>query len=119
MLSQWVRTATHEQVKEIPLLAPQYGRTGLAARWYRTDLALAGLRLPVVVVRGEHDRIAAWDWSDRLAGLAHGRLVTIDGGAHMVPLTHPDAVAAGVTEVVSAAADVCTGKDPGTSSESN
>jgi pimeloyl-ACP methyl ester carboxylesterase len=108
MLSQWIRTATHEQIKEVFVLAPQYYRTGVGSmvrgmdemRSYRTDLALSGVRVPVLVVRGERDRIAAQDWSLRLADLALGRLVTIDGGAHMVPLTHPDAVAAAVTELV-------------------
>lgn len=108
MLAQWLRTATHERLGEIPVLAPQYRRTGAVAilrgmdavRSYRTDSVIARLDLPVVILRGSHDRIAPHDWSSRLADLAGGRLDTVDGAAHMVPLTHPEAVVEAVRHVV-------------------
>lgn len=114
MLAQWLRTATHERLGEIPVLAPQYRRTGAVAilrgmdavRRYRTDSVIARLDLPVVVLRGSHDRIAPHDWSSRLADLARGRLETVDGAAHMVPLTHPEAIAEAVRGVVAKASNL-------------
>ncbi len=105
MVAQWVRTARHERPWEAPALVPQYTRTGTvsmlrgmdALRRYRTDRALAGLDVPVEVVRGEHDRIAPQDWCEQLVGPA--RVTTVPGAAHMVPLTHPGAVADAVRRV--------------------
>ena len=90
---------------------PQYRHTAAptmvcgmdAMCWYRTDQALASLHIPVVVLRGAGDRIASQDWLARLSGLALGSLQVVGGAAHMVPLTHPDAVAAALREVASAA----------------
>jgi len=111
ILGQWLRTAPHEHLWEVPVLMPQYRRTGAATmvrgmdamRWYRTDRALAGLAMPVVVLRGARDQIAPQDWSARLCAVARGRLKVVGGAAHMLPLTHPDAVVAAVREVASAA----------------
>ena len=110
MLAQWARTAAHERLREIPVLVPQYRRTGPTAmargmnavRGYRTDVALATLRVPVAVLRGSGDRIAPDDWSSGLADVTGGRAVTVDGAAHMVPLTHPDAVVRTVIDIASA-----------------
>lgn len=110
MLGRWLRTASHEGLREVPVLMPQYLHTGAATmvrgmdamRWFRTDQALARLDMPVVVVRGERDRIAPQDWSARLSAVARGHLQIVGGAAHMVPLTHPDAVVAAVREVTSA-----------------
>ena len=66
-----------------------------AARRYRTDHALAGLHVPLVVVRGEHDRIAPLDWCRTLTA----DVTTVAGAGHMVPLTHPQAVADAVRRV--------------------
>ena len=118
MLGQWLRTASHERLREVPVLLPQYRRTGAATmvrgmdamRWYRTDHALARLDIPVVLLRGARDRIASQDWSARLSAIARGRLQVVGGAAHMVPLTHPDAVVAAMREVASAAST--TGPGP-------
>jgi len=112
MLGQWVRTAVQERLWQIPLLVPQYRETGLPTmlrgmdtfRWYRTDHAVARLAVPVAVVRGEQDRIAADAWSSRLADAARTDLTTVDGAAHMLPLTHPDAVVEAVRDVMTRAA---------------
>jgi pimeloyl-ACP methyl ester carboxylesterase len=111
MLAQWARTATHEHLRELPVLLPQYRRTGPvtmargmdAVRGYRTDITLAMHDIPVAVVRGGRDRIARADWSSRLADVTGGRVTTVDGAAHMLPLTHPDAVVRTVNDIVSAA----------------
>jgi len=80
MLSQWIRTAAHEHLWEAPLLLPQYRKTGVmtmlrgmnAVRRYRSDLGLAQIPLPVVVLRGALDRIAVQDWCQRLAERRRG-----------------------------------------------
>lgn len=104
MLAQWARTATHERFSEAAVLVPQYRRTGPlsmvrgmdAIRHFRTDVALTGLGVPVEIVRGHTDRIASRQWSSALRRIADGRLTTVHGAAHMLPLTHPSAVAAAV-----------------------
>jgi pimeloyl-ACP methyl ester carboxylesterase len=101
MLGQWLRTAAHERLWELPVLAPQYRRTGVSAmvrgmnavRGYRTDEGLARLAVPVQVIRGEHDRIAPADWCRVLAKSGSGAMTSVAGAAHMVPLTHPQVVA--------------------------
>ena len=111
MLGQWVRTATHERPGEATVLLPQYARTGVgsmlrgmdAVRRHRTDHALRGLDVPVEVVRGERDRIAPADWCARLAAEGGGTVTTVGGAGHMVPLTHPEAVAAAVRRVAAQA----------------
>ena len=112
MLGQWARTASHERPSEAAALVPQYRRTGIlsmlrgmdAMRHFRTDLALSRLDGPVEIVRGENDRIASREWSSVLRRVSNGRLTTIQGAAHMVPLTHPTAVAAAVDSVSSPSA---------------
>lgn len=112
MLAQWVRTASHERFSEAAVLVPQYRRTGPvsmvrgmdAVRHFRTDVALTGIGLPVEIVRGHADRIASRQWSAALRRIAGGRLTTVHGAAHMVPLTHPAAVAAAVARARTATA---------------
>jgi pimeloyl-ACP methyl ester carboxylesterase len=107
MLRQWARTAAHERVSEAPILARQYWRTGPvsmlrgmnAVRRFRTDLALQSLTLPVEIIRGHKDRIATQDWSSELGRTSHGHLTTIDGAAHMIPLTHPEVIVAAVNRI--------------------
>ena len=100
---RWLRTAVHERPGQIPVLARDYHRTGLAdmsramdvARRHRIDHLLPGVACPVLVVRGRHDRISPADWVATLAALApQGQAATLPAGAHMVPITHPAALAA-------------------------
>lgn len=107
MLNQWFHAAGRERLWEATVLAPQYRRTGLismlrgmdAVRRYRTDLALSRVTLPVELLRGDKDRIASQEWSSTLRRASNGRLTSIEGAAHMVPLTHPAAVVAAVHRV--------------------
>lgn len=106
MLGQWTRTAVHERPWEGPELVPQYARTGVAGmvrgmtaiRLYRTDHAIERLQAPVLALRGETDRIADSAWLDAL-GRAGSGVVTVPGGAHMLPLTHPDVVVSAIRQV--------------------
>lgn len=116
LVARWLATARHERPGQIPALARQYTHTGVpsllrnlgVARHDRVDRTLATTECPVLVVRGLHDHIAPTDWCDLLAavpgpsGRAHpaSRAVTLPGGGHMVPWSHPDALAAEVARFV-------------------
>lgn len=106
IVRRWLRTAAHETPLQLPLLVRAYARTGLvsmargmeAARRHRLDRVLAGVRCPVLVVRGREDAICPSAWTAALAAAAPlGRSETLPSGAHMVPLTHPEELAASVT----------------------
>jgi pimeloyl-ACP methyl ester carboxylesterase len=106
-IGRWLRAARHERWWEAGELAPQYRRTGF--RWmllamhrlrrHRVDVVLPDLAREVLVVRGSRDRIAPEGWCARLAALASGSMTVIPRGGHMVPLTHPRAVADAIEEV--------------------
>ncbi|HYF74196.1 MAG TPA: alpha/beta hydrolase [Nocardioides sp.] len=94
----WLRTAAHEDPRQVPLLLRQYRRTTLRSMLTTMDAArrddlrrtLSLVTAPVVLVRGAQDRIARPDWLATLAGTGPGRsVVEVPAGAHMVPLTHP------------------------------
>jgi pimeloyl-ACP methyl ester carboxylesterase len=102
LMSRWLRTAVWEQPRQIPLLLRDYRRTGLpamargmnAARTDRVDRVLPAVDAPVLVLRGPHDHISPRRWTLDLATAApHGQAETLRAGAHMVPFTHPDALA--------------------------
>jgi len=103
LAAQWLRTAVHEPLRTMPAVVAQWWRTGprAMAALFRTaapdriDRRLAHVQVPVVVVRGTHDRLCPHDWAVRVATAApRGRLVEIEGAAHMTPQTHPAEVAA-------------------------
>jgi pimeloyl-ACP methyl ester carboxylesterase len=107
LAGRWLRTAAYERPWQVRLLVRSYARTGLgsmgaameAARHDDIRRAVRAAAVPVLVVRGRHDRLCPDDWSDALA--AHGgpgsRAVTLARGAHMVPLTDPGAVTSAVS----------------------
>lgn len=96
LAQRWLRTAAHEDPRQLPVLLRQYADTGLqvmaramaAARLDPIQDVLAAVECPVLVVRGAHDRICPEDWAASL-----GRCETLTGGGHMVPWTHGRAVA--------------------------
>lgn len=80
-------------------------------RWYLAELRrmlphrladrLAGVDVPVLVVRGEHDHVAPPAWVAHLAAVApHGSAVTVPGAAHAAMHTHAREVADLVLEHV-------------------
>lgn len=109
LAARWLRTAVHERPGEIPVLVPQYLRTGFVSmargmntiRTFRTDLALARTGVPVTIVRGGNDRITPDDWCRHLADAAGGPgyVVTVPDAAHMVPITHPVAVVEAIVDL--------------------
>lgn len=61
----------------------------------RIEAKLPLLRMPVLVLRGEHDPIAPQRWIEQLARLApDGALAVIPGAGHAVNYSAPDALAA-------------------------
>ncbi|GAA4542361.1 alpha/beta hydrolase [Pseudonocardia xishanensis] len=114
LAARWLRTSVHERPAQVPLLVRDYARTGPtamvrtmgAARRHRIETALVGVSCPVLVLRGPRDRISPADWTDTLARVApHGASTTLESGAHMVPLTEPDALAAAIGAFLRTAAD--------------
>jgi pimeloyl-ACP methyl ester carboxylesterase len=114
LAGRWLRTASWEQPWQVPLLLRDYRRTGLrsmargmnAARSNRIDRTLGGVRCPVLVVRGRHDRIAPLQWADNLAACpGRGSAQTLPGGAHMLPLTHSHELAGCIRTFLSAVLD--------------
>jgi pimeloyl-ACP methyl ester carboxylesterase len=99
---QWLRTAAAEPLRQVPLIVAQWWSTGpraMAALWRnaapdRTDRRVRDVPVPVVVVRGTRDRLCPHDWAARVAAAApRGRLVELEGAAHLTVQTHPDEVA--------------------------
>ncbi len=99
----WLRTAVREPMWQVPRILAQWLSTGpraMAALWRRAapdriDERLPRVPVPVTVVRGTRDALCRADWAAALADAApRGRLVQIDGAAHMTVQTHADEVAA-------------------------
>ena len=107
LAARWLATARRERPGQVPTLVRRYTRTGLvsmargmgAARRHDLLSTLADVRCPVLVVRGERDRICPADWARQVAATGPGAehpasaAVTLGSGAHMVPLTHGPLVA--------------------------
>lgn len=100
---RWLRSAVHERPWTVPTLLSDYTGTGpvtmvralAAVRRHSIADALAHVQVPTLVIRGRYDRIAPADWTAHLAAVAPtGKAVSLPAGAHMVPLTHPAALAA-------------------------
>jgi pimeloyl-ACP methyl ester carboxylesterase len=103
---RWLRTAIREPPGELPLLARTYTSTGLlwmlcamdAARREDLRASVRELGCPVFVVRGRYDRICPQDWAHEVVAAApsESKILPLDDGAHMVPLTHGEILAAAV-----------------------
>lgn len=82
-------------------------------RWYFTELPvmmryptekrLAGIDLPVLVLRGNRDQVAGPQWSRRLAAaVPQGRFAEIPGAGHVAQHLRPQEVAAAIRSFVTA-----------------
>ncbi|MFK4083536.1 alpha/beta fold hydrolase [Kribbella sp. NPDC020789] len=99
---RWLESAAPESPKLIPVLAPQYARTGMptiaraAAACRKHDLAavISRVKAPVVIIRSQHDQLSSADFAQRLAELSHGEARTLSTGSHMPVLTNGPEVAA-------------------------
>lgn len=105
LLGRWLRTAVRERPGQVPQLVREYRRTGLGTMVRGMDTirrddivaGLAGVSVPVLVVRGPRDRICPRVWADEVAAATpRGRVTTLAAGAHMVPITRPTELAAAI-----------------------
>jgi pimeloyl-ACP methyl ester carboxylesterase len=107
------RALARDSLRETPqgnlLTLTDYIRCG--PRWYlatlppmldyRTDLALAGVAAPTLVLRGENDPVARAPWCTTLADAApHGELREIPRGRHLVQFSFAPATAAAILDFV-------------------
>lgn len=108
LVCRWLATAQHETPRQVPILVRQYRRTTLRAMLRAMEVArgdaiedpLSHTTAPILVVRGRHDRICPESWGAAVVGCGGpgSRLVTLEAGGHMVPLTHGHLVAAAVVD---------------------
>ncbi|NUP58474.1 MAG: alpha/beta hydrolase [Pseudarthrobacter sp.] len=84
-------------------------------RWYFTELPimmayptekrLAGIDVPVLVLRGDRDQVAGPEWSLRLSRMAaQGRFAEVPGAGHVVQHLRPRQVAAAIESFAAAPA---------------
>ena len=82
-------------------------------RWYLTELPvmmgyptekrLAGIKVPVLILRGSRDHVAGPEWSLRLSrAVPQGRVVEIPGVGHVAQHMRPKAVADAIRSFVAA-----------------
>lgn len=65
---------------------------------YPTELRLAGINMPVLVLRGSHDQVAGGDWSLRLSQVVQqGTFVEIARAGHVAQHLRPRQVADAIT----------------------
>lgn len=111
LLPRFLRGGLHEPAGMSLLLARDYARMGIrlvpelrAMLAYPLERFLPRLpRIPVLIVRGEHDRIASERRLEELAAAApNARIVTIAGGAHAVHYSRPDDLAATILAFIDA-----------------
>lgn len=69
----------------------------------RVNRGLARLRTPTVVIQGRSDRLVEPRCGRALAAAVPGARLQMVGGGHMVPYTHPQAVASAVGEALAGA----------------
>ncbi|MBV7699815.1 alpha/beta fold hydrolase [Streptomyces sp. TRM70350] len=104
LLRPWLSEARTQSWPLRRILARDFLRAGprRSMRLFRHALAdsiedrLPRVTVPTLVVRGTADPFVSPQWAARVADLAGGRLVELDGGLHAMVHESPDAVAEAV-----------------------
>jgi NAD(P)-dependent dehydrogenase (short-subunit alcohol dehydrogenase family)/pimeloyl-ACP methyl ester carboxylesterase len=109
LLARWLRNSVNEDPRMLPLNLADYLDAGprrvitafRESKRDRIEDRLAQVGVPTLVVRGELDRITPSEWVEEVTRLLPaGRLVTVPGTAHTVPVGAPREMARLVTEFV-------------------
>jgi pimeloyl-ACP methyl ester carboxylesterase len=96
LAARWLRSAVWDSPRLVPTLAPQYFGTGFwsmaramdVARHYDLALAARNLKVPTMIIRSKHDRIAPEYWVRQLAEQTGGEACTLRTGSHLAVLTN-------------------------------
>ncbi|ABM09117.1 alpha/beta fold hydrolase [Paenarthrobacter aurescens] len=92
VMSDYLRCGPRWYLTELPVMMK-----------YPTEKRLAGVQVPVLVLRGSRDHVAGPEWSLRLSrAVAQGRLVEIPGVGHVAQHMRPKAVADAIRSFVTA-----------------
>jgi 2-hydroxy-6-oxonona-2,4-dienedioate hydrolase len=99
-LPRFLAGGVHEPARMSLLIAKDYARMGarllpeLRAMFaYTIESRLPRLGTPVLLVRGEHDRVASARWIEELAHATPGAdALCVRGAAHAVHFTNPDEI---------------------------
>lgn len=97
LVGRLLRTLVHERPGELRAVLPAYLRGArrlpellLSALADQPEAVVPRVPMPLLVLRGEHDRLCPQAWADRLARAAPDGHVVRLPGAHNVPWTHPE-----------------------------
>jgi pimeloyl-ACP methyl ester carboxylesterase len=67
----------------------------------RSELPIGQIQTPTLVIHGSEDRLTPYPVGEALdAALPNSALESVVGGSHMLPVTHPDQLAARIHELV-------------------
>lgn len=107
-LRRWLVNSRREPLSLAPIIVRDYLSCGLARALKTFGVALAdrmeeklpNINVPVLVLRGESDRIVSQRWAERVAGLLpHSRIETV-AGAHTLNYSAPHLVAESILRFV-------------------
>ena len=99
-LPRFAAGSIHERPSMSLLVAKDYTRMNVrllaelrAMFAHRIEESLPRVAAPLLIVRGEHDRIVPQRWVDELASLSpRSESHVVPGGGHAVHYSHPDAI---------------------------
>lgn len=109
-IARWLRTAASADIGQLPVVVRDVRDAGVhrVATTFRAVLddriedKLPGVTAPALVVRGSKDPLVPRRWAQQVTALLpRGRLVEVDGGAHIVHATKPMQVARHVHDFLS------------------
>jgi pimeloyl-ACP methyl ester carboxylesterase len=107
MIGRWLRNSVRESPRMAPLNVADYRDAGLRrvvatfqeAMRDRPEDKLPRVAVPVLVVRGEYDRMVSQDWAEQVTRLIpRARLVVVPGMPHMIPFRGPQALVPVITD---------------------
>jgi pimeloyl-ACP methyl ester carboxylesterase len=107
LIARWIRNAAREDPRMAPLNLADYREAGtrrvlagfVTAMADRPEDKLPLLTVPVLVIRGEYDRLVPQEWAEEVTRRTpSARLVVVPGMPHMIPFRGPETVAPLIAE---------------------